>query len=87
MVKCPKCGAEVITPIKTWSIRKKSVKTGKSELIMGLFECPNCKTKFRTAIKTEIKPKETISIKDMVEKIKDIKGGLMQTLKNLREKK
>jgi len=50
---------------------------------MGLFECPNCKARFRSAIEEE---KAEVSIKEMVEKIKGIKGELMQTLRNLREK-
>jgi len=87
LVKCPKCGAEVANPIKTWPLPRRFGKQGgKSELVMGLFECPNCKARFRAAVKAEAKPEETISIKNMVERIKGIKGELMQTLKNLREK-
>lgn len=87
MVKCPKCGVEVATPIKTWSIpSRKPVKGKKSKLVMGIFECPNCKARFRAAIKAEAGIEETVSIKNMVERIKGIKGELMQTLKNLREK-
>lgn len=53
---------------------------------MGIFECQNCKARFRTAVKPEVKVEERVSIKNMVERIKGIKGELMQTLKNLREK-
>ncbi|MEM3566507.1 MAG: hypothetical protein QXK18_06520 [Candidatus Bathyarchaeia archaeon] len=85
MVKCPKCGGEVATPVKTWIIspRKPSEGAPKS---MGIFECPSCKARFRAAIESEARVEETVSIKNLVERIKVIKGELMQTLKNLREK-
>ena len=88
MVKCPKCGGEVTTPVKTWPfpIRKSLKKGEESKIVMGIFECPNCKARFRTALELETKGEETASIKNMVERIKGIKGELMQTLKNLREK-
>lgn len=81
MVKCPKCGGEVITPVKTWTISPRKPDEGAAKL-MGIFECPGCKARFRAAVESE----ETVSIKNMVERIKVIKGELMQTLKNLREK-
>ncbi|MEM3783763.1 MAG: hypothetical protein QXY88_01855 [Candidatus Bathyarchaeia archaeon] len=84
-MKCPKCGSEVITPVKTWTVSPRKPAEGISKL-MGIYECPNCKARFRTAVKSEETTEETVSIKNMVERIKMIKGELMQTLKNLREK-
>jgi chromosome segregation ATPase len=88
LAKCPKCGTDISTPLKTWPLpSRKSQKEGEeSEIVIGIFECPNCKSKFRTALQLETKIKETANIKNMVERIKGIKGELMQTLKNLREK-
>jgi septal ring factor EnvC (AmiA/AmiB activator) len=88
LVKCPKCGGEVTSPVKTWPIpaRKPLKKGEESKIAMGMFECPNCKARFRAALEVETKIEETASIKNMVERIKGIKGELMQTLKNLREK-
>ena len=88
MVKCPKCGTEVGTPVKTWSMpsRKAAKKGEEHKLVMGLFDCPNCKGRFRAAVTAETITEETASVKNMVERIKDIKGELMQTLKNLRGK-
>jgi chromosome segregation ATPase len=87
LVKCPKCGVEVFTPVKTWSMPRRSAKTGEeSKFVMGLFECTNCKARFRAAVENKIKTEEAVSIKNMVDRIKGIKGELMQTLKNLREK-
>lgn len=88
MVECPKCGTGVITPVKTWFIpSRKAAKKGKErKLVMGIFECPSCKARFRAAVTAETEPEETVSVKNMVKRIKGIKGELMQTLKNLRGK-
>jgi chromosome segregation ATPase len=88
LVKCPKCGGDVTAPVKTWLIpyRKPAEERKESKLVMGIFECPNCKDRFRKAVEAETKAEEIVSIKNMVERIKSIKGELMQTLKNLREK-
>jgi uncharacterized protein YlxW (UPF0749 family) len=84
---CPKCGMEAATPVKTWPIpSRKPSKEGESKLVVGIFECPNCKARFRTVVETERKKGETTSIKSMVERIKGIQGELVQTLRNLREK-
>ncbi|OYT60524.1 MAG: chorismate-binding protein [Thermoprotei archaeon] len=37
MPKCPKCGAEVEKPIKTWVLAPK----GRKGVKIGLFKCPN----------------------------------------------
>jgi len=89
LVKCPKCGTEAAAPVKTWMITRKTSKPGQSsQRTMGLFQCPSCKARFRATLDTERekKPEEKVSIKNMVERIRVIKGELMQTLKNLREK-
>jgi len=87
LVNCPKCGNVVNTPVKTWLVPLKGpLKQGEVRQLLGLFECPNCKVRFRSGLKTEPEFQETANIKSMVERIKDIKGELMQTLMNLREK-
>ena len=87
MPNCPKCGVEVATPVRTWPIpSRKPLKEGESRLVVGIFECPNCKARFRTAVEAEQKTGETVSIKSMVERIKGIQGELVQTLRNLRGK-
>lgn len=49
-VSCPKCGAEVPRPTKSWELKGgKSKKT----VMIGLFECPGCKVKFREALSKE----------------------------------
>jgi len=88
LVKCPKCGGEVTTPVKTWlvSVRRPSKRANQSTMTLGIFECANCKARFRAAVEAETRIEETTSIKNMVERIRGIRGELMQTLKNLREK-
>ena len=88
MVKCPKCRSEVATPVKTWpfSTRKPSRGGEEPKIAMGIFECPKCKARFRSTLEVETKVEETANIKNMVERIKGIRGELVQTLKNLREK-
>ena len=86
MVSCPKCGTEVPTPIKTWPIpSRKPLGKGEEPRLSGIFECPNCRARFRAAVEAKADV-EKASIKTVVERIKGIQGELMQTLKNLREK-
>ncbi|MEM2517924.1 MAG: hypothetical protein QXO49_03080 [Candidatus Bathyarchaeia archaeon] len=84
MVKCPKCGREA-TPVKTWTISSRKLEESAPK-IMGIFKCPCCRARFRAAVESEARVEKTVSIKNMVEKIKVVKGELMQTLKDLREK-
>jgi predicted nucleic acid-binding Zn-ribbon protein len=88
LVKCPQCGGDVTNPVKTWlvSVRKPSRRGNQSTMTLGIFECANCKARFRAAVDTATRVEETASIKNMVERIRGIRGELMQTLKNLREK-
>jgi uncharacterized protein YlxW (UPF0749 family) len=74
--------------VKTWPIpsRRPSKKGEESKLIVGIFECPSCGVRFRAAVEPKAKVEAAASIKNMVERIKGIRGELMQTLKNLREK-
>jgi hypothetical protein len=84
LVKCPKCGAEAGAPSKTWSISRKTTKSGTGEVVFGTFECLQCGHKFRTAVRGDAKGE--LSIKGMAERIRGIEGELTNTLKNLREK-
>jgi len=88
LVDCPKCGAEVATPVKTWTIpSRKTLKGGeKPKVVMGIFDCPDCKARFRASLSVETQNEKTVSIKNMVKRIKGVKGELMQTLKELRGK-
>jgi hypothetical protein len=50
-VVCPKCGADVPRPAKVWEL-----KGGKSKknVLIGLFQCQDCRVKFREALTREI---------------------------------
>jgi uncharacterized protein (UPF0212 family) len=80
--ECPKCGTEVASPLKTWSMVGRPSKTGERfKLTLGLFKCPRCEKRFRAVL-----GKERITIKGIVREIKGIEKGLVQTLGSLREK-
>jgi len=82
LVECPMCGIEVVNPVKTWSMVGRPSKTGeKFKLTIGLYECPKCERKFRVIL-----GKEKITVEGMIEEIKGVEKGLMQTLGNLKEK-
>jgi len=87
LVSCPKCGTDVPAPIKTWPIPPhKPMKADEGPKLVGIFECPNCKARFRAAVHIGAGLDDTANIKNMVERIKSIKGELMQTLKVLHER-
>jgi chromosome segregation ATPase len=84
MAKCPNCGANVETPVKTWSLSQKTQKPGEqAKVSFGMFECSSCRTRFRATVE---EPKEATSIKSMAKEIKVVEGELVNTLKNLHEK-
>jgi chromosome segregation ATPase len=62
------------------------LREGEEPRLAGIFECPKCKARFRAAVASEKRIEETANVKNMVERIRGIKGELMQTLVNLREK-
>ena len=83
MVTCPKCGTIIETPIKTWSLPRKTAKLGEEpKMVVGMFECSTCQNRFRASFERS----EGASVKSMAEKIKGIEGEFVNTLKNLREK-
>ena len=87
MPNCPKCSYSVQKPVKTWPIpSRKPLKEGEEARLTGIFECPNCKARFRAAVEAEAKTHQAVSIKDMVGRIKGIREELVLTLMNLREK-
>ncbi len=51
MAKCPKCGTVVVSPKKKWTMAGRPDKAGKrTQLEIGLFDCPKCKKPFREVL-------------------------------------
>jgi hypothetical protein len=87
LVNCPNCGFSVTAPVKTWPIPShRPPRENEETKLVGIFECPGCKARFRSGIVAKMRSQETISIKDMVGRVRTVKEGLMQTLVNLRDK-
>ncbi|HEX9261462.1 MAG TPA: hypothetical protein VF893_02945, partial [Candidatus Bathyarchaeia archaeon] len=54
--------------------------------LVGIFECPKCKSKFRSRVESPAKTLEISRLQDLVEKVKNIHKGLILTKKTLHEK-
>ena len=81
MVKCPKCGVEVINPVKTWSMIGRPSRVGEMlQLTIGLYECTNCRAKFRGIL-----GKEKITLKGMIQKIKSLEEMVMEAARRKAE--
>jgi len=51
MAKCPKCGANIPRARKAWKMAGRPDKKGKrTQLEIGLFDCPKCKKSFRVVL-------------------------------------
>ena len=84
MLVCPRCGIEVASPTKTWSMIGTPSKTREQfKLTLGFFMCPKCEKSFLKVLEKE---KGEGNLKDVIEEIKDIEKGLTQMLGDLREK-
>ena len=87
MTDCPTCGAEVPSPVKSWSVafKKKGETDEQPQLSVGIFECPSCKSKFRARAEMASTP-ATTNVAGLVERINTIREGLSQSLKTLQSK-
>jgi vacuolar-type H+-ATPase subunit I/STV1 len=88
LVECPSCGTEVAVPAQSRPgvYRKQGEEEAKRQSVVGVFECPRCKSKFRSQVETADAPSEMSSAGGLVERINSIREGLAQTLKTLRVK-
>ncbi len=84
--QCPKCGADVIRPIKAWPFPSRVTRVGEPPGLVGAFSCSRCEFKFRVMMEVAAEATETASDKTMVDRVRVIRGELVQTLRNLREK-
>ena len=74
MAKCPKCGAEVIEPVKSWSMIGKPDRSGEIfKLTLGLFKCTCSDNSFRSVI-----GKEKITLRGVLERNNTLEEQLME---------
>ena len=88
MVDCPNCGTEVAVAVKCWTVTPVKHRAGGGYIPafrVGIFVCPKCKSRFRAKVDAAAKPVET-NFRELVAKVKEIREGLTQTLRNLQEK-
>jgi len=88
LVECPNCGTEVAAAVKCWTVspRKQTAAGNVPEFRVGIFECPKCRSKFRSRVGPEARATETASVRSLIERIKEIREGLIQTLGVLRDR-
>jgi hypothetical protein len=88
LANCPNCGTEVASPIKCWTVSpaKRTANGVIPEFRVGLFMCPECRSKFRSKVPPAAKTGETANIKDLAERVKGIHEGLTRSLTTLRER-
>jgi septal ring factor EnvC (AmiA/AmiB activator) len=88
LAECPNCGTEVVVAAKCWTVApaKLSATGYVPEFRVGIFECPNCKSKFRSRVDPQAKSADLNNVKVLVERIQEIREGLKRTLRVLREK-
>jgi predicted RNase H-like nuclease (RuvC/YqgF family) len=88
MADCPNCGTNVAVAVKCWTVSpaKHTAKGDIPEFRVGIFECPECKKKFRSRVAPKAKSAEVTNVETLVANLKEIRQGLKQTLRVLREK-
>ena len=90
MNKCPSCGAEVPSPVKSWPVtfKKPGKEDGQPPFSVGIFECTSCNSKFRARVEPAFQstPSAATNVAGLVEKINNIRDGLAQSLKTLQLK-
>jgi len=95
MVSCPICKTSDAKLVKSWpiSFTKEGEAESKPQFYIGIFECPNCNVKFRSRLESlsdltqlNSKSNQTLNIKDLVGRINDVKVGLTQSLRVLKER-
>jgi transcription elongation factor Elf1 len=88
LVECPSCGTEVTVALKSWPVtfKKQGEYYVKPKFFIGIFECPKCKSKFRSRVESAVKPAESPRFEELLQKVKSIQTGLIQTKKALHEK-
>jgi hypothetical protein len=81
MVKCPSCGADNQSHVKSWAMIGKPSKSGEMfKLTIGLYECQGCGKSFRCA-----EDKEKITMKGVLDRNNLLEEKLMEATKKRSE--
>jgi chromosome segregation ATPase len=98
VVECPSCGSEDTVALKSWPVtfKKQSQYFKKPKFFIGIFQCAECKTKFRSRTESLVKPvlaeqaevnqAETPKLEDLVEQVRGIQRRFIQARNRLHEK-
>ena len=75
MIDCPNCETEVVVAVKCLTVvpAKHTAREAILEFQVGIFKCPKCKSEFRSRVSSTAKPRETKNIKNIVEKVKEVR--------------
>jgi predicted nucleic acid-binding Zn-ribbon protein len=79
----------VTSALKSWPVTLKNHGNteAKTQFIFGIFECPRCKSKFRSRVEPACATTpERSSVAELVKRINSIRQKLTQTLRSLRVK-
>lgn len=68
------------------TFRKPGEASAQPQFSVGIFDCPNCKSKFRARVQTAPTSPAGANVAVLVERINTIREGLSQTLKTLQLK-
>jgi chromosome segregation ATPase len=68
------------------SFAKQKDDESEAQFYIGIFQCPSCRTRFRSRLDTNPSLDRTKNVKNIVERINDVRVGLTQTLKSLNQK-
>ena len=88
LVECPICGTEVTNAVKCWTVSRAKYTERRfvPEFRVGIFKCRRCGSKFRSRVRSTGKPVEPKNVKFLAARLMEIREGLSQNLRVLREK-
>jgi uncharacterized coiled-coil DUF342 family protein len=78
---------EVVKASRSWPVHFGKQQQGHaSQVSIGIFQCPQCKSKFRSKIKPDMRQTCASSVRELVDRVVCIRDGLLLNLSTLREK-
>lgn len=76
MIDCPNYEAEIVVAVKCLTVApaKHTAREDILEIQVGIFKCPKCKSKFRSRVSSTTYSGKTKNIKNIVEKVKEVRS-------------